>query len=76
MSHDLEDVICVIDGRPELEQEITDSAPEMRSYIGGCLRTFLADPRFIDALPGHLPGDTGSQARLPMLMEKLERLAR
>ncbi len=74
MSHDLEDVISVIDGRPELEREITDSAPEMRSYIGGCLRTFLADPRFIDALPGHLPGDTGSQARLPMLMEKLERL--
>jgi len=76
MSHDLEDVICVVDGRPEIEREITDSAPEMQSYIGGCLRSFLADPRFSDALPGHLPGDTGSQARLPMLMEKLKRLAR
>ena len=75
MSHDLEDVICVIDGRPELEQEIADSAQQMRSYIGGCLGTFLADPNFVDALPGHLPGDTGSQARLPMLMEKLQRLA-
>lgn len=25
MSHDLEDVICVLDGRPELENEITNS---------------------------------------------------
>lgn len=75
MSHDLEDVICVIDGRPELEQEVANSAREIRSYIGGCLRAFLGDPDFIDALPGHLPGDTGSQARLPMLMEKLKQLA-
>ncbi len=75
MGHDLEDVICVIDGRPELEQEITAASREMRSYIGERLRTFLADPEFIDALPGHLPGDAGSQARLPMLKEKLERLA-
>ena len=75
MGHDLEDVICVIDGRPELEQEIADSARKMRSYIGASLRTLLADPEFTDALPGHLPGDAGSQARLPMLKEKLERLA-
>lgn len=75
LGHDLEDVICVIDGRPELEQEIADSAPELRSYIRASLRTFLADPKFNDALPGHLPGDAGSQARLPMLKKKLERLA-
>lgn len=75
MSHDLEDVICVIDGRPELEREIVDSTKELRSYIGESLRTFLADPKFIDALPGQLPGDAGSQARLPRLIEKLEWLA-
>jgi hypothetical protein len=75
MGHDLEDVICVIDGRPKLEQEITAASREMRIYIGKRLRTFLADPKFADALPGHLPGDAGSQARLPMLKEKLEHLA-
>lgn len=75
ISHDLEDVICVIDGRPGLEREIVDSAEELRSYIGESLRTFLADQEFIDALPGQLPGDAGSQARLPRLIEKLEWLA-
>lgn len=75
MSHDLEDVICVLDGRPELEDEIVKSAQEIRRYVCGRLREVLGDPHFLDALPGHLPGDAGSQARLPMLISKLERLA-
>jgi hypothetical protein len=74
MSHDLEDVICVLDGRPELEDEITSSAQEIRSYISGRIRVFLGDPDFLNALPGHLPGDAGSQSRLPLLTAKLERL--
>lgn len=75
LSHDLEDVICVLDGRPELEKEIVDSAQEIRIYIGEKLQDFLADANFLDALPGHLPGDAGSQARLPALTRRLERLA-
>ncbi len=75
MSHDLEDVVCVLDGRPELEDEIAESAQEIRGYVCNRLRDFVDDPLFIEALPGHLPGDAGSQARLPMLTEKLRRLA-
>ena len=75
MSHDLEDVVCVLDGRPELEDEIADSAEEIKDYVGNRLRAFMDDPLFLEALPGHLPGDAGSQARLPVLIAKLERLA-
>ena len=75
MSHDLEDVICGLDGRPELEREITDADEEIRNYVCNRLRILVDDPRFVEALPGHLPGDAGSQARLPMLVEKLQRLA-
>jgi len=35
----------------------------------------LAAPAFLDALPGHLPGDAASQARLPDLEDKLRQLA-
>jgi hypothetical protein len=35
----------------------------------------LATPAFFDALPGHLPGDAASQARLPDLVDKLRLLA-
>ena len=75
LSHDLEDVICVLDGRPELEDEIRGSAADIRSYVCGRINDLLNDPRFLDALPGHLPGDPGSQARLPNLVARLKRLA-
>ena len=75
MSHDLEDVVCVLDGRPELEDEIINSKQEIRDYVCGRIRKLVDDPQFIESLPGHLPGDAGSQARLPMLTQKLRRLA-
>jgi len=74
-SHDLEDVVCVLDGRPGLEDEIADSAMAIRDYVCNCLRAFMDDPLFLEALPGHLPGDAGSQARLPVLIARLGRLA-
>lgn len=75
MSHDLEDVICVLDGRPELEDEITGAVRELRDHVCNRIRDLVNTPQFIESLPGHLPGDAGSQARLPMLMEELARLA-
>jgi hypothetical protein len=75
MSHDLEDAICVLDGRPELEEEIEGAAGEVREYVCSRLRDLLKDTQFREALAGHLPGDTGSQARLLKLVARLERLA-
>lgn len=75
MSHDLEDAICVLDGRPELENEIDGAAGDVRTYVCSRLRDLLKDARFREALAGHLPGDPSSQARLPNLVARLERLA-
>ncbi|MDX1508212.1 MAG: hypothetical protein R3358_08020 [Woeseiaceae bacterium] len=75
MSHDLEDVVCVLDGRAELENEIASAEQGIRGYVCNRLREFVDDRLFIESLPSHLPGDAGSQARLPMLIEKLHRLA-
>ena len=33
------------------------------------------DERFLQAVPGHLPGDEASQARLPLIIERVEALA-
>jgi len=75
MSHDLEDVICVIDGRPGMEDEVRGSATDLLQYICSQLKDLWKQRAFLEALPGHLPGDAGSQARLPDLVSKLERLA-
>ncbi len=45
-SLDLHDIFVLIDGRPELPDEIAAQAPELQSYIGGELATLREDPYF------------------------------
>lgn len=68
-SHDLEDFITVIDGRPELLAEVAASPNTLRDYLANEVRQLLAAPVFLDALPGYLPGDAASQLRLPVLLK-------
>lgn len=74
-SHDLEDVIAIADGRREIVAEVNAAAAELRAYFKETLGPYLAMPAFRDALPGHLPGDAASQARLPIVLDRLERIA-
>lgn len=74
-SHDLGDLISVIDGRDELIAECRMAEAELKHYLRNRFREPMAAPAFIDALPGHLPGDSASQGRLPDLEDKLRQLA-
>lgn len=74
-SHDLGDLVSVIDGRDELVAECQCLDTELKAYLRGWMCRLLATPAFLDALPGHLPGDAASQARLPDLTDKLHLLA-
>jgi hypothetical protein len=74
-SHDLEDLVFVVDGRAEIVDEVQSAADELREYLARRLGELLDTPAFLDALPGHLPGDAASQRRLPSLREKLQRMA-
>ena len=60
-SHDLEDLLTVIDGRAAIVQEIANVA-SLRSYIAEQFLALLKTPAFLDALPGHLLLDPSSQA--------------
>jgi len=74
-SHDLEDVVALVDGRSELIEEVSMSPNAMQSYLAAAFRELLANPMFLDALSGHLPGDVASQQRLPLLLERLRRIS-
>ncbi|MGB4117980.1 MAG: hypothetical protein WBK51_15675 [Polaromonas sp.] len=74
-SHDLGDILSVIDGRDSLMDECQQMPQELKQYIADAFSELLADRRFIDAIPGHLPGDAASQSRLPDLVVKLQQLA-
>jgi predicted nucleotidyltransferase len=74
-SHDLGDVISVVDGRVSLIDELILAEPRVRSYVANTLAQMLEDRAFYEALPGHLAGDVASQRRLPDLWRLLKRIA-
>jgi hypothetical protein len=74
-SHDLEDLLAVIDGREAILEEIA-RAGEVRFYIAEQFLTLLETPAFVDALPGYLLPDAGSQNRLPILFNRLMEISR
>ena len=64
-SHDMEDIITVLDGSKSAEQEIFDSPDLVRKYISVKLNKYLSDPFFSESIEGHLEGPTrGQRARL------------
>ena len=74
-SHDMEDIIALIDGRSDLVDEIAQGPEDLRKHLTETFREFLRNERFLEALPGHLAGDTASQQRLPILDARLNRIA-
>lgn len=74
-SHDLEDVLTVIDGRTEIVEEIKCASRDVRAFISQMIKGFLETPDFLDALPGHLLPDAANQARMPILLQRLRELA-
>lgn len=74
-SHDLEDIITVIDGRAEIIKEISRAPEDVRNYISDKIRGLLNNRQFLDALPGYLLPDEASQGRLRILTERLTQIA-
>lgn len=71
ISHDLEDFVAVIEGRDTLLQEIGASPVALRNYLAEAAKTLLAEPRFLDVLPGFvLQGE-----RVPLIQERLALIA-
>lgn len=74
-SHDLEDLIFVIDGRAAIIEEAQRETPSLREYLHTEITRLLATPGFIDALPGYLLPDAASQARIGIVLRRLNSLA-
>lgn len=73
-SHDLEDIITVVDGRPEIVSDVAASPTDVRDYIGEEIRALLDDPDFLEALGGFLLPDAASQRRRSLLEARLRAL--
>jgi len=59
-SHDLEDVIKLVDGREEVVAEVAAAPGDLRSYLSSELTALLDQPRFDDAIEGTIVGLGGT----------------
>ena len=75
MSHDIEDIVAVIDGRPELSVEIGQASHELRVQLAQRFAELLRNSRFLEALPGSMPPDGASQSRVPIILERMREIA-
>ena len=74
-SHDMEDIIALVDGRNELVEEVAKAPEDLRTHLAVTFLDLLGNSLFLEALPGHLPGDAASQQRLPILESRMRRIS-
>ncbi|HYW57758.1 MAG TPA: hypothetical protein VE934_12400 [Polaromonas sp.] len=69
-SHDLEDILTVIEGRAELVQELSTAPTDVRLHVKECLSKLMANPDFNNALAGLL----SQPDREPLARARLQQL--
>lgn len=55
-SHDLEDVIGLVNGRAEIVDEVRDASYDLRSFLSREITTLLDQPRFLETIEGTVGG--------------------
>ena len=75
MSHDLEDIITVVAGRPEIGDEVRAAALDVRRYVANSTARFLTDPAATDVITGALPDAWQDPAMLRSVEERFRAIA-
>lgn len=75
-SHDLEDLLAVIDGRAEIVRDCFEAPADVREYLCEGLADLLANDDFLNALPGYSVAQVTSPASHQVLRERMENIVR
>lgn len=75
-SHDFEDIINVLDGRPGIEAEIAASDKELARYLAARFREVLQHPDFENTLPGLVVYDDLYDQRIESVRQRITAIAR
>ncbi len=74
LSHDMEDIIAVLDGRPETMEEIKRADTRLAKTLSKRFSGLIQDNRFVDSVSGHMPSDEASQARAAFVLEIIKQI--
>ena len=74
-SHDLEDIINLIDGRPELIDEVIRSSADLCNFLARQCQILLDTPAFHDGLQGLIVPDALHSAQVAKVTQRMTRIA-
>lgn len=75
VSHDFEDIINLLDGRPGVETEITAAGGELATYLAARFRAVLLHPDFENTLPGLVAYDELYDSRIETVRRRVTAIA-
>lgn len=67
-SHDIEDVLNIVDGRRELTEEMAAAPAELRQVAAAAFQRLLTNPDFANVLPGLI----AEPERAGLVMQRLK----
>jgi hypothetical protein len=72
LSHDLEDIVALIDGRPEITQDVLKASEALRHYLAIEFISLMRNDQFLQALPGHLNYSQESESRKKIVESRIQ----
>jgi hypothetical protein len=72
LSDDINDIIYVVNGRPEIVEEIKNSEKELKGYLSRKFKKLLKDDFFHEAIQGCLMADMENQSRYHIIIDRLK----
>jgi len=76
ISHDLEDIIAVVDGRASLVTELESAPPEVRAFVAAAWQGLFETGGVPALLESHLGPDEASQACAGLVLSRIQAMAR
>ncbi len=71
LSHDMEDIISVLDGRPEIVNDMAIVTERLKQYLALELDSLVNNDNFLQALPGHLNYSQESEDRSDIVKNRI-----
>jgi hypothetical protein len=71
VSHDFEDIVSVLEGRPAIVAEVASAPTDVREYLVESFSVIVKGPDLANALPGLVAQDELRGQRVAIVRERL-----
>ena len=71
-SHDIEDIVAIFEGRPEIVNEIQNSKGELKKYLVEEIKGLLSQPFLTSILEAHISHREDLQIKTDMIVQRLK----